>query len=383
MMSLLLLGASGSIGEQALEIIESDPKRFLLRGISLGKRIDGFDAILARFPTIEAVCVRYAYDAEMLKAKHPHLAVYDGDDGLVALITLIQPKMVINALVGFVGLVPTITAIAHNIDVALANKESLVVGGELIKALLKKSRAKLYPIDSEHVALTKCLAGKGKVESLILTASGGPFRDLVRDELANVSKEQALKHPNWSMGAKITIDSATMMNKGFEVMEAHYLFNVPYHRIQVLLHDESKMHALVHFKDGSYLADIGPSDMRIPIGHALYKGKRQIVPHTPLPLADFATFHFRPYDKHRYPLVDLAYKVGQKKGSLPAVMNAANEVAVEAFLLNEISFLDIEKYILLAVNDHTFMAKPTLEDLISVDHATREYVRMMIEVNKQ
>ena len=383
MTSLLLLGASGSIGEQALQIIENDPKRFQLLGISLGKRIDGIDAILARFPSIKEVCVRYAYDAEMLRAKHPERIFYDGDDGLVSLIEAVKPKMVINALVGFVGLVPTITALNLNIDVALANKETLVVGGELIKAVLKTSKAKIYPIDSEHVALAKCLEGKGAVDSLVITASGGPFRDYPRDQLGNVTKEQALKHPNWSMGAKITIDSATMMNKGFEVIEAHYLFNLPYSKIKVLLHDESKIHSMVRFKDGSYLADIGPSDMRISIGYALYKAKRHVVPHDSLSLDQFTSFHFRPYDKDRYPLVDLAYRIGQKKGSLPAVMNAANEVAVEAFLLNQISFLDIEKFVLLAVTDHTFIAKPTLADLISVDHATREYIRMMIEVTKQ
>lgn len=383
MTSLLLLGASGSIGQQALEIIEQNPKRFVLLGISVGKRIEHLGDILKRFPSITAICVRYAYDAEMLKAIYPHLNIFDGDDGLLALIHHMKPKMLVNALVGFAGLAPTVTALENNIDVALANKESLVVGGELIQSLLKTKKAKIYPIDSEHVALAKCLAGGGKVDSLVLTASGGPFRDLSRDQLLDVSKAQALKHPNWSMGAKITIDSATMMNKGFEVIEAHYLFNVPYSKIKVLLHDESKIHSLVYFKDGSYLADIGPSDMRIPIGHALFKGKRHVVPHTSLSLSDFSSFHFRPYEDDRYPLVALAYKVGQKKGTLPAVMNAANEVAVASFLEGEISFLDIEKYVIAAVEDHTNMRHPTLADLMYVDHATREYVKLMIEVEKQ
>ena len=289
--------------------------------------------------------------------------------------------MVVNALVGFVGFVPSVYTLKNNIDLALANKESLVVGGEIIKNLLKATNAKLYPIDSEHVALSKCLQGKRKkeIKRLVITASGGSFRDYSRDELVNVTKKDALNHPSWVMGEKITIDSATMMNKGFEVIEAKYLFDLPLEKIDILLHDESVIHSLVEFVDNSYLADLGPADMKIPIAHALYEEKRKKINTKTLNLEEMGTLHFRKMDLNRYHCVDFALKAIKIGGTLPTVLNASNEEAVYAFLEGKIKFLEIEEIISYCLNSHRVIDNPTVEDIIYVDLLTRKIVKEEIE----
>ena len=261
-----------------------------------------------------------------------------------------------------------------NTDLALANKESLVVGGEIINRILKTTNAKLYPIDSEHVALAKCLKGKKKTEikRLILTASGGSFRDLSREELAHVTKEDALKHPSWSMGAKITIDSATMMNKGFEVIEAKYLFNLPVDKIDILLHDESVIHSLVEFVDNSYLADLGPADMKVPIAYALYQKERKKITTRSLNLEDLGTLHFRKLDLKRYPCISYALKAIKQGGTLPCVLNASNEEAVYAFLEGKISFIEIEEIINMMLDSHRVISDPMIDDIVYVDKLTRK-----------
>lgn len=365
MEKVLILGASGSIGHQTLDILKANKDKFCLVGFSVGTKVDLIDEILKEFPSVKFICTKNE------KYESTNITCFNGDEGLISLIKATKPTLVVNALVGFVGLSPTVYCLENNIDVALANKEALVVGGELIRNILKTSKAKIYPIDSEHVAISKCLKGNFEdVTELILTASGGAFRDLSREELKNVTKEDALKHPSWNMGDKITIDCATMMNKGFEIIEAYYLFNIDIDNIKILLHDESKIHSLILLKDGSYLADIGPSDMHLPISYALFRGNRETNNYR-LNLEDFGTFHFRKFDANRYPCVGFALKAIKVGGTMPATLNAANEIAVRAFLENKISFLQIEEIISYVLDTSNVILKPSLSELIKADENAR------------
>lgn len=376
MKKILLLGASGSLGKQTLQILNQKREDFRLIGFSVGEKIEEIDKILVNFSD-----VKFIYSKKPIENKKPHIQYFFGEQGLKELVEIADFDMLVNELVGFVGLVPTITALKLNKFVALANKESLVVGGELINNLLREGKGKLYPIDSEHVALAKCLQNTKleDVDSLVLTASGGALRDFPLDKLSNVTVEQALSHPSWKMGDKITIDSATMMNKGFEIIEAFYLFNFPLNKIEILMHDESKIHSLIKLKDGSFLADIGPSDMRIPIGYALYQGQRNEVIHSSYNISDFSDFHFHKFDEKRYPCVDLALLAIKKGGTLPCVLNAANEEAVKAFLNKKISFIQIDKIIKLLMENHLSHLNPSIEDLIRIDKKTREFAQEIIE----
>ena len=374
MKKICLLGSTGSIGRQTIEIINDNIKDFSLVGVSCGKNINELRKILFSNQDIKFVCVQDKENISLLEEEFKDVTFYYGDEGLIKLIHSSSYDMVVNALVGFVGFIPSVHTISKNIDLALANKESLVVGGEIINDLLKKSTSKLYPIDSEHVALAKCLKGKKKkeIKRLVITASGGSFRDLSREELTNVTKEDALKHPSWSMGEKITIDSATMMNKGFEIIEAKHLFNLPLKKIDVLLHDESVIHSLVEFVDNSYLADLGPADMKVPISYALYEGKRQKINTKVLKLEEMGTLHFRKLDLKRYPCIEYALRSIKTGGTLPCVLNASNEEAVYAFLRNEISFLEIEEIINLMISSHRVIDNPTIEDIVYIDQLTRK-----------
>ena len=374
MKKICLLGSTGSIGKQTIEIINENPKDFSLVGVSCGQNINELRYILKNYPSITSCCVKKEKDYLLIKEEFRNVNFFFGDEGLLELISDSKPDMVDNALVGFVGFLPSVHTLKMNIDLALANKESLVVGGDIINNLLKETSAKLYPIDSEHVALAKCLKGKKKTEikRLILTASGGSFRDLSREELAHVTKEDALKHPSWSMGAKITIDSATMMNKGFEVIEAKYLFNLPVDKIDILLHDESVIHSLVEFVDNSYLADLGPADMKVPIAYALYQKERKKITTRSLNLEDLGTLHFRKLDLKRYPCISYALKAIKQGGTLPCVLNASNEEAVYAFLEGKISFIEIEEIINMMLDSHRVISDPMIDDIVYVDKLTRK-----------
>ena len=374
MKKICLLGSTGSIGKQTIEIINDNIKDFSLVGVSCGKNINELRKILLSNKNIKFACVQEKENISLLEEEFKDVTFYYGDEGLIKLIDSSSYDMVVNALVGFVGFIPSVHTISKNIDLALANKESLVVGGEIINDLLKKSTSKLYPIDSEHVALAKCLKGKKKkeIKRLVITASGGSFRDLSREELTNVTKEDALKHPSWSMGEKITIDSATMMNKGFEIIEAKHLFNLPLKKIDVLLHDESVIHSLVEFVDNSYLADLGPADMKVPISYALYEDKRQKINTKVLKLEEMGTLHFRKLDLKRYPCIEYALRSIKTGGTLPCVLNASNEEAVYAFLRNEISFLEIEEIINLMISSQRVIDNPTIEDIVYIDKLTRK-----------
>ncbi|WP_276937089.1 1-deoxy-D-xylulose-5-phosphate reductoisomerase [Dielma fastidiosa] len=381
MKQIILLGASGSIGEQTLDVIRSHPELFELAAFSVRSRLASAYKILDEFK-VRAICVKDEQDADEIRKKYPHLDIHIGDQGLLELAALPYGDTLVNALVGFVGLLPTLKAIECRKDIALANKETLIVGGKFVKAAVKEYGVSLKPIDSEHSAIFQCLQGNAhsSVEKLIITASGGSFRDRSRDQLQGVTVKEALSHPNWSMGAKITIDSATMMNKGFEVIEAHYLFDIDYDKIEVLLHRESIVHSLVQYCDHALMAQLGTADMRLPIQYALtHPARLPLMNSETLDLAKIGTLHFEKADFDRYPLLGLAYKAGRLEGNACAIMNAANEEAVALFLAGKITFLDIETYVFKAVESIEFIENATLEDIIRSDGAARAFVNEAVK----
>ncbi len=387
MEKIILLGASGSIGSQTLEILLENPLDFELTGVSVGHRVGCLETILSSFPSVRTVCVREREDSLLLKEKYPRVEFVWGDRGLIELIDRAEASLVVNSLVGFVGFLPSLHCLEKGIDLALANKESLVVGGNLLKEARKKTGANLYAIDSEHCALAKCLEGKNPedVRNLVLTASGGSFRDFSPEELKTVDASQALAHPSWAMGKKITIDSATMMNKGFEVIEAMHLFGFPKEKIKVLLHDESVIHSMVEFKDGSYLADLGPTDMKVAIAYALYRNHRHEVRTKPLCLEELSGLHFRKRNPSLYPCLELAFRAIGLGGDAPAVLNRSNEEAVYAFLNGEIRFTEIAEVVENVLSEHRVKANPNREDIIDSDkwakNKSMEWIRRIHECN--
>lgn len=381
MKNIILLGASGSIGTQSIDVMKHHPDEFTLTSFSVGRRIEEARKILNEFD-VSLVCVGSETDAQTLSKEYPHVRFVFGDEGLLELVSQEAGDWVVNALVGSVGLKPTLCAIQHHKNIALANKETLVVGGKFVKQAVKEYNVELTPIDSEHSAIYQCLQGvrKEDVDKLIITASGGSFRDKTRDELKNVSVEAALSHPNWKMGAKITIDSATLMNKGFEVIEAHYLFDMDYDKIDVLIHKESIIHSLIQTKDTALLAQMGTADMRLPIQYALSGPNRyELVNGENCDLATLGCLHFARPDFERFPLLKTAYECGKKEGNACAILNAANEVAVSAFLNGKIQFLDIEICISKALQNITYIPDATLEEVFDTDRQTRDYVEELLK----
>ncbi len=383
---ILLLGASGSIGTQTIDIIEQYPEQYELVSFGVGKNIDYARKLLTKYP-VSLISVERKEDSEELQKEFPHTRVTYGSAGLVELVTSVNYDLLVNALVGFVGLEPTLKALETKHNVALANKETLVVGGELVNKAALENGCIITPIDSEHSAIAQCLAGNPykQIKKLIITASGGSFRKKTREELKDVTVEEALSHPNWTMGAKITIDSATMMNKGFEVMEAHYLFDIPYEQIDVLMHDESIIHSMVEYKDGAVMAELGTPDMRIPIQYAISDPENlrsELNLGESLDLAKVATMHFHAPDYNRFPLLKLAYDIGKNPGTNQAVLNASNEVANAAFRNHRIPFLMIEEVVFKTVE--AFENKPvtSLKELIEVDQKARKYAEDYIR-NKE
>lgn len=377
MKDILLLGASGSIGTQSLDVLEKHHSKFCLKGISVGHQIDKIPAILNRFPSVSHVCVQEEKDFSRLKEEYPSLHWFSGDEGLVSIIKEGPSQMVVNSLVGFAGLVPSLTALNEDKILCLANKESLVVGGELIQKTLDSGKGKLYPIDSEHVAIAKLLSciDPDQLDKVLITASGGSFRSKTRRELVDVTPEMALAHPTWSMGAKITIDSATMMNKGFEVIEAIRLFHLPLNQIEILMHDESWVHSLVLLKDGTYLADVSKPDMRGPIEYALMMGD---VPFTPVKvrkLSELAPYHFHKFDPKRYLSPGIALDAYRAGGTCTATLNAANEEAVFAFLNGKISFLDIDTFVRSATTSLPVIQHPSLRQIRTADAYARLFIQ--------
>ena len=377
MKRICLLGASGSIGGQTLDVIRKHPVDFSLVGFSVGKQIDKIPEIINEFNP-KFVCVKE--DIKNMAKQFPYVKFFYGDEGLNELIKACDCDMVVNALVGFVGLKPSLTALENDKILSLANKETLVTGGELINKLLKEGKGKLIPIDSEHVALSKCLAvNNTNVDKIVITASGGAFRKLSRDQLENVTPEDALKHPTWSMGQKITIDSATMVNKTFEIIEAYYLFGYKYEDIELMFNYESFVHSLVRYKNGSYRLDEGKPDMRVPIKYALYEGSCEYDLVYVDKLEDYKASNLYPFDYDRFPIVNLAKKVIDEKGLYGATFNAANEEAVYAFLHKKIKFTDIENIIDYCVNNVNNIQNPSYEDIKKCDISTRELVAKLVK----
>jgi 1-deoxy-D-xylulose-5-phosphate reductoisomerase len=373
---VLIVGSTGSIGTQALDVIERSGD---LEVVGLAA-LSSWEQLLEQATRFGVEPIALADpDAAARAAEHSGRTVLSGPEGLVELITEGDCDLVLNALVGSAGLGPTVAALGEGIDLALANKESLVVGGELVTALAEATGAQLIPVDSEHSALAQLIAGErpGTVDRLVLTASGGPFRG--RTDLDDVTREEALAHPTWDMGGKITIDSATLMNKGLELIEAHHLFGVPYERIDVVVHPQSIIHSLVNLNDGASLAHMGYPDMKVPISYALQHPERADVDVPTLDLADVGQLTFEAPDVETFACLRLAREAGEVGGTAPCVLNAADEVAVEAFLDRRIPFTGIPDVI-----ERTLEALPGgpvrhFEDLFDVDEAAREHARGLIE----
>jgi 1-deoxy-D-xylulose-5-phosphate reductoisomerase len=371
-----LLGATGSIGTQTMDIIRSNRDQFELVAIAVGKNLELTREIINEFHP-KLVSVQNQADAAILQREFAGISkILSGDEGLIEVAVHPDANVFVNAILGSVGLIPTLNAIEAGKTIALANKETLVTAGHIVMARARDRKVPVLPVDSEHSAIFQCLQGERQknVERLIITASGGSFRDKTREELLDVTIEDALHHPNWSMGAKITIDSATMMNKGLEVIEAHWLFDQPYDKIDVLLHRESTVHSMVEFHDGSIIAQLGTPDMRIPIQYALTYPERTPTNTARLDLTEVGTLHFQKMDFNRYRCLRFAYEAGRRGGTLPVVLNAANEVCVQAFLNGKIKFLEIEDVIEWALENHAPTANPDLDTILSVDQETREIV---------
>jgi 1-deoxy-D-xylulose-5-phosphate reductoisomerase len=380
MKKISLLGASGSIGTQTLDVIRLHPEEFQLTAFSVGKNVEFAEQVIREFAP-KLVSVQQKEDADRLQTVSGNTKVMYGDEGLLQAALQEDADILVNAVVGSVGLLPTLSAIEAKKTIAIANKETLVTAGHIVTEAARKHGVSLLPVDSEHSAIFQCLNGENKkrLSRLILTASGGSFRDKTREELAAVTVEDALKHPNWSMGSKITIDSATMMNKGLEVIEAFWLFHIPYDRIDVLLHKESIVHSMVEFEDRSIIAQLGTPDMRVPIQYALTYPDRLPLPTTKqLQLWEIGTLHFQQMDVSRFRCLQFAYDAGRTGGSLPTVMNAANEAAVAAFLERKIGFLQIEDLIEKAMHHHTVVPNPSLEEIREIDEAARRFVMEQI-----
>ncbi|EHS7227342.1 1-deoxy-D-xylulose-5-phosphate reductoisomerase [Staphylococcus pseudintermedius] len=374
MKNIAILGASGSIGQQAIDVIERHPENFNLTAFTVGKNIDFAIEVIQKFNP-EIVAVQEESAVAQLKPYHGHIV--SGREGLIEVATYNKNDLVLNSLLGSVGLEPTMKAIEVGKDIALANKETLVVAGELVMAHARQHGVNILPVDSEHAAIFQCLNGEEmrKVKNVVITASGGSFRDLTRDQLASVTVEDALNHPNWSMGHKITIDSATMMNKGFEVIEAKWLFDLDIDQIQTILHKESIIHSMVEFVDTSVMAQLGTPDMRMPIQYAFTYPERIEHQAPSLNLAEVAQLNFKPMDFDRYRCLQYAYDALRIGGTMPVVLNAVNEVAVAKFLNREIAFLDIEKIIEREMAAHEVIQNPTLEQILELDYyyKTKEY----------
>ena len=374
MKRLILMGASGSIGKQSIDVIKEHLDELELVGVSVGHNVDYLIEILNQFN------IRYAYtinEDPSLADRFPKTRFFYGDRGLQEMARLQDYDMLVNALVGFVGFKPTLEAIQNHKDIALANKETLVAGGKIINEALAEYGSHLYPIDSEHVAIWQCIQGhqKSDIRRLIITASGGAFRDMNRDQLLDASLQQALNHPVWNMGAKITIDSASMMNKGFEVIEAHYLFDLPYDKIDVILHKEATVHSMVEYEDGSIIAQLGCPDMRLMIKYALlYPNHKWDRISNYLDFDKISSLNFRKMDYSRYPLVKLAKQVGSFEGNFGAVLIGANDEAVALFLKERIRFIDIESYIFKTLKAAHFIKDPTADQIIESHRWAKEYV---------
>lgn len=377
---IAILGSTGSIGTQALDVVRKNPDRFEVYAISANRSVDKLIEQAREFHP-EVVCIAdeslYPQLKEALSAMP--LKVFAGMDAIAQMVQLPSVDIVLAAMVGYAGLLPTIEAIKAGKTIALANKETLVVAGELICDLAQKHKVAILPVDSEHSAIFQSIVGEdNEIEKILLTASGGPFRTMEKAALEHVTAAEALQHPNWSMGAKITIDSASMMNKGFEVIEAKWLFGVPTEQIQVLVHPQSIVHSAVQFVDGSIKAQLGMPDMRLPIQYAFTFPERL---HTDFPRVDLLHLHsltFEAPDLEKFRNLGLAYQAMEQGGNMPCILNAANEIAVYAFLQGHIGFLQMSDLIEQAMQKADFIAQPTYEDYVRTDTEVRHLTQTLI-----
>lgn len=381
---LAVLGATGSIGRQTLDIIGRYPERYRATVLSAGRRVDDLITLATQFRPRLAVIGDEALLPRLRDALAPlGIRTSAGPQALKDCVTADDIDMVVTATVGYSGLEPTLAAISADKDIALANKETLVVAGELVNKRLAASKSRIFPIDSEHSAVAQCLAGEdiNHVKRLLITASGGPFRTWSAERIATAKAADALKHPNWSMGRKITIDSATMLNKAFELIEAHYLFGIEPSRIEAVVHPQSIVHSMVEFDDGAVKAQLGMPDMRLPIAYAIGEHTRLTGAANTLSLADFATLTFEKPDPERFPCLTLAHRALDARGNFACVMNAANEIAVEAFLNGRIGFNDIYRTIEATLAAVPFISNPGFEDYVASNDEARsraaEYINSL------
>lgn len=370
-----ILGSTGSIGTQALEVIQAYPDKFDLQVITAGKNGDLLIEQAIKYQPNTVVITDKDQYKKVKDALWSHdIHVYCGEEVLCQVVESTDVDVVLTALVGYAGLKPTLHAIWAKKNIALANKETLVVAGELVTTEARKNGVNIYPVDSEHSAIFQCLVGEfhNKIEKIYLTASGGPFREFTYEQLKTATKTQALKHPNWEMGAKITIDSASMMNKGLEVIEAKWLFQLKPEQIDVIVHPQSVIHSLVQFEDGSMKAQMGLPDMKLPIQFALTYPNRWKTDFPRFNFMDYPQLTFQQPDKKRFKNLDLAYRAMEMGGTAACALNAANEIAVQAFLEDKIGFLEIAELNEKVMNEISVVFNPTLEDYVKVDAESRE-----------
>ncbi|GGG19703.1 1-deoxy-D-xylulose-5-phosphate reductoisomerase [Pontibacter amylolyticus] len=380
MKRIAILGSTGSIGTQALEVIGANPDSFELEVITANHNADLLIAqALAFKPNAVVIANEALYEQVRDALQHEAIKVYAGANALNSVVEMGTVDMVLTAMVGYAGLQPTIRAIKAGKEIALANKETLVVAGQLVTELARQQGVNIYPVDSEHSAIFQCLAGEfhNPIEKIILTASGGPFRGRKADELRQVTRAQALKHPNWEMGAKITIDSASLMNKGLEVIEAKWLFGLKNNQIEVVVHPQSIVHSLVQFEDGSIKAQLGLPDMKLPIQYALGYPNRLKSDYPRFNFMDYPQLTFEQPDLETFRNLQLAFDAMERGGNMPCILNAANEVAVAAFLREEVGFLEMSDIIEYSMAKVAYIANPSYEDYVTTDRETRDYAARM------
>ena len=382
---LAILGSTGSIGRQTLETVDTYPDLFEVYMITANSQVDLLIEQARKYQPEVVIIANESYYAQLRDALADlPIKVFAGADAIADAVTIPDIDVVVTAMVGYAGLLPTIRAIEAKKTIALANKETLVVAGDLITRLAVEHRVPIIPVDSEHSAIFQCLVGEGDntIEKIILTASGGPFRCHTPEQLLKVTRADALRHPNWSMGNKITIDSATLMNKGFEMIEAKWLFGVAPSQIEVVVHPQSIVHSMVEFADGAVKAQLGTPDMKLPIRYALSYPDRLVSTDRKLSLADYATLTFERPDMVRFPLLQYAFDAVEKGGNLPCIMNAANEIAVAAFLADRIGFCQIAETVAHTMSAVDFIAAPTLDDYIATNSVARDCASLYIETLK-
>lgn len=376
MKKIAILGSTGSIGTQTLEVVRAN-KDIEVTALAAGSNIDLLEKQIREFsPKIAAVWNEEKAKELKDRVRDLDIRVESGMDGLLAVATELGAEIVVTAVVGMIGIRPTIAAMNAGKDIALANKETLVTAGHIIMSLAKEKHVRILPVDSEHSAIFQSLNGEtgNKIHKILLTASGGPFRGWTREQMKGVQVEDALKHPNWTMGRKITIDSSTMVNKGLEVMEARWLFGVEIDQVQVVVQPQSVIHSMVEYEDGAVIAQLGTPDMKLPIQYALYYPERRFLAGDRLDFAKLAQITFEAPDFENFHGLSLAYKAGRRGGTLPTVFNAANERAVQKFLDREIGYLTITDMIEAAMEHHTVKENPTVEEILAAEQETYDFI---------